>query len=142
MKRATAYKREDRIFLHASSRTTAGVWILTAPVLAPDRDDRAHLGSAVLHALEGSQEGIEHPTSWKGIIDPVLQLAGVKSWDAFAKSARCVEIKFGTNRVSFLPTKNLGAKDGFEPLSAQIKSSSSEPEALGAALLSAFKAAV
>src|SRR5260370_31531114 len=141
MKRATAYKRGDRIFLHASSKTTAGVWMLTPSVLAPDQGDPAYLGRAILDALEGSEEGIAHPNSWRGIFDPLLQLAGVKSWDAFAKSARCVEIEFGTNRVSFLPTKNLGAKDGFEPLPARVESSSPEPEALGAALLSAFKAA-
>jgi hypothetical protein len=141
MRRATAYQRGDEIFLHASSKTTTGVWILSDPVMAADRNDLACLGRAIIKALEGSREGVEHPTTWKGIFNPILHLAGAKSWGAFAKSAKCVEIEFETNRVSFVPTKNLGARDGFEPLAAHVQSSSPESEALGAALLSAFKAA-
>jgi hypothetical protein len=142
MKRATAYKRGDRILLHASSKTIDGVWVLTAPVLTEDRNNSVRLGKAVLDALDGSKEGIDHPTSWTGVFDPVLRLAGVKSWNAFTRSAKCVEIEFGTNQVTFVPTKNLGPKDGFEPLSTEVRTSPPECNAVGMALLSAFAAAV
>jgi hypothetical protein len=139
MKRATAYQRGERIILHASSKTKAGVWILSAPVLAADQTDPRHLGEGVLEALDGSREGVPHPISWKGIFDPVLQLAGVKSWGTFAKMAKCVQIEFGTNRIALLPTKNLGAKDGFEPLPAKLRSSSPVTADIGNALLFAFR---
>ena len=141
MKKATAYKRDERIFLHASSRTVAGVWILTAPVLVVDQNDPVHLGQAILDVLRASHEGVEHPTSWMGLFDPVLKLAGTGSWGAFAKAAKCVEIEFGTNRISLIPTKNLGPRDGFEPLPAKTEMSPPEGEPLGRALLSAFAAA-
>ena len=139
MKMATAYMRGERIFLHASCKTTVGVWILCRPVYALNQDDRGDLGSAILDALDGSQENVPHPTVWKGLFDPILQLAHVKSWNAFAKSAKCVEIEFGTNRVSFLPTRNLGPKDGFEPLESKRRNSSPTRKEVEAALLNAFR---
>jgi hypothetical protein len=138
MKMATAYKMGDRIFLHASCKTTAGVWILCRPVLAIDQGDLGNLGAAILHALDGSQENVPHPIVWKDLFNPILQLARVKSWTTFAKSAKCVEIEFGTNRVSFLPTKNLGPKDGFEPLESKRRNSSPTKEEAGVVLLAAF----
>jgi hypothetical protein len=68
-------------------------------VLLADSNDPGQLGKAVFDALDGSQENVLHPTCWKGLFDPVLRLAGVKSWSAFARSAKCVEIEFATNRV-------------------------------------------
>src|SRR5664280_101765 len=116
MKRAIAYKRADEIFLHASSMTTAGVWIISLPVLTCNLNDRARLSGYIAEALEGSKEGVSHPTSWKGLFDPVLELAGVKSWSAFAKPAKCVQIELESDQVRFTPTKNLGPKEGFQPI--------------------------
>jgi hypothetical protein len=139
MKRATAYKRGQQIIiLHASSRTNVGVWILSAPVLVAEQNDPVQLGNAILTVLDGSKENIAHPTSWTGRFDVVLKLAGVKTWSVFAKSAKCVQIEFETNRISFLPTRNLGAKDGFEPLPAKVLSSPPESRRLGTELLRAF----
>jgi hypothetical protein len=140
MRRAAAYKRGEQIFLHASCKTTAEVWIVCGPALVADQNDVASLGKAVLDALERSKENVPHPTQWKGIFDPLLRVAGVKSWNAFAKRAKGVEIEFGTNRISLIPTKNLGPKDGFDPLDAKQRSSSPVAKDLGLSLLSAFEA--
>jgi hypothetical protein len=107
-------------------------------VFAVNQDDHDNLGSAILGALDGSQENVPHPTLWKNLFDPILQLAHVKSWNAFAKSAKCVEIEFGTNCVSFLPTRNLGPRDGFEPLESKRRNSSPTRKDVEVALLSAF----
>jgi len=138
MKLATAYMKDGRIFLHASCKTTAGVWILCRPVLVWDRSDSGSLGEMIFDVLDGSQENVPHPKQWKGGFDPVMQLAGVKSWSSFARSAKCVGIEFATNRVSFVPTKNLGARDGFEPIEAKRRTSSPVKDDVGAALLRAF----
>jgi hypothetical protein len=116
----------------------AGVWILCRPVLMVDQNDSGKLGDAIFEVLGGSTENISHPTFWKGVFDPIIQMAGVKSWNAFSKSAKCVEIEFETNRVSFLPTRNLGPKDGFEPLEFKRRNSPPTKEDACLTLLAAF----
>src|ERR1019366_4670553 len=111
MKRAIAYQRRGQLFLHASSKTKAGVWILSPPVLTCSMEDTSRLAGCVAETLSGSNEGVPHPSSWKGLFDPVLRLAGVKSWKIFVNSAKCVEIELDAERVSFIPTKNLGVDD-------------------------------
>lgn len=149
-KAAAAYRIGDAIILHASSRTTAGLWILSTPVLACDAGDTLQLGKGILAALEGSVDGVPHPTSWKGRFDPVLRLAGVRSWRSFARTASCVEIECEKASMKFEPTRNLGPKEGYEPLpgkSHHISLASGDndyghddacADMLGRALLAAF----
>jgi hypothetical protein len=120
MKMATAYQRNGRVFLHSNSKTTAGVWIMTKPVLAATSTDATELGRCVISVLNGSHEGIAHPMSWKGLFEPMLQLVGVKTLKEFMKLCKCVEIQFDEERIYFLPTKNLGVTGGFEPLEARL----------------------
>jgi hypothetical protein len=142
MKKAISYKRKNQIFLHAVSKTTAGVWILDQPVFAVDASDISQLGVNIYEALNSSKEGVVHPTHWKGIFDPVLQLAGVKTWGTFAKTAKCVEIELETNSVSMVPTKNHGADGGFEQIdSKRVHAKTINPIDLGSTLLSAFEVA-
>lgn len=139
MQKAVAYQRDGKIFLHASSETTAGVWILDEPVMAAEPADASQLGQQIIDALNGSKEKVPHPTTWKGLFDPILHLAGVKSFKTFLKSAKCVGIESDAGRVSFIPTKNLGVDEGFEPLSIKASQTAfGEPDSLGNSLLSAF----
>ena len=115
MKQATAYKRKAQLFVHSSSRTTAGVWILGEPCIRLDEAcSDLEFGTAVKAALDASSSDVPHPRSWAGLLDPLLKLAGVKSWSAFAKTASCVEIEEDGGKVSIIPTKNLGVRDGFQ----------------------------
>lgn len=127
MKRAIVYKRMSKYFVHASSRTTEGVWILTEPWLSADatvNDER--LGEIIQAALAGSVSGIPHPTEWSGLLDPLLRLAGVNSWAKFAEAAASAEIETNDGTISILPTKNLGVEGGFEPLPSRIVTVDSE----------------
>lgn len=142
MKKAISYLRGQRVFTHASSKTTAGVWVLELPVLVADAADVETLGKQVSQALNASKEGVPHPSSWKGIFDPVLELAGVKSWATFVKTARCVGIECASEKVSFVSTENLGASGGFNDI---VRSDSpvglSDTPELGRGLLTAFEKA-
>lgn len=138
MQAATAYLRRNRIFVHADARTTDGVWIFWPPVLSQDAVAGAALDSNILQALANSRDGVPHPTDWKSLADPLLQAAGVRSWDTFAHLAKCVEIETTENRIAFLPTRHGGTRDGFEPLPAQALNSPAAPGGLGRTLLAAF----
>jgi hypothetical protein len=91
------------------------------------------LGGAVRSALDRSRTDIPHPTSWTGLLDPLLELAGVKSWSTFAKSALCAEVEEEGGLASVVPTDNLGASGGFQPdPSRATPSEASDLESLGA----------
>ena len=140
MKKITAYLRNEKVILHASSRTTAGVWILDAPVLEAPSLDPAGLGQLVVETLEGSRQVVPHPVVWKGIFDPVLRLAGVRTPNTFAKTARCVEVESDSGLVTFIPTVNHGSKGGYEPrLQKSRQVSTVNPIDIGYALLASFQ---
>jgi hypothetical protein len=138
MRRAIAYQKGDDIFFHPSSKTVAGVWILSDPIIKLKIYDHEKLGMAALDALNHSKTSVPNPLVWKGLFDPMLREARVKSWSAFSKSAKCVEIEFSTNRISMLPTRNLGAKSGFESLDNMRKDCSPLSKDVADTLLSVF----
>lgn len=118
IKAATVYKRPDGFYLHSESQTTAGIWLATAPFLriALDASSRT-MGEAIAEALAGSQYSIEHPTKWSdNPILPMLEIAGVKSWTVFAGDALCVSIQLSQTTLTVTPERNLGPKEGFEPI--------------------------
>jgi hypothetical protein len=114
MKMATVYLRRGRIFVHASSRTTEGVWISSEPyeTLAITCSDE-ELGAIAKVALENSRGGVPHPRDWKTLLEKFLQQAGVKSWSTFVKGATCADIKDNGEHITVTPMKNLGPKEGF-----------------------------
>lgn len=115
MKLATAYRRGSAVLVHPSARTTDGVWILSEPcVRLPSDCSDVELGDAVLSALKGSKSPLPHPTEWKGVLEPLLDAAGVRSWKTFAKCAACVEVAALAGELEFVPTENMGADEGFE----------------------------
>ena len=141
MKKASAYQRKNQVVLFAVSDTTAGAGIAATPVLCVESGDVTELGRAILAALEGSRQNVPHPTrdGWKEVAAPVLKVAGVNSWSTFAKAAKNVDIRFETNRVSFIPTRNLGPNDGFAALPVErVRTSAPTVTELGLALIAAF----
>lgn len=117
MKAATVYQNGSVVCFHSSSKTTAGLWIATPPFLRVEPGSAvAAKGEAVLEVLNASREGVPHPTSWGGLIAPLLELAGVKSWAAFMKNAACLNLEVLGERLKVIPNRNLGPKEGFEPV--------------------------
>lgn len=120
MKCATVYLFKRDLILHAMSKTTDGVWILNEPCerFAADVAEDM-LGAAAKAALQRSRSEVPHPTDFRAVTEPLLRAAGVKSWNTFAKSARCVELEESEPGVlELIPTENKGADDGFVPRAA------------------------
>jgi hypothetical protein len=122
MRLATVCLRETRFFLHASSRTTAGVWVLSGACSALDAAaSDEELGTAVKFALSTSRTNVEHPTSWDGLFDPVLELAHVDSWPTFVRGASCSTITEDDEGMTVIPWTPRGGGRGFEPMAPEAR---------------------
>lgn len=139
MKVATIYERKGKLYLHSSSKTTAGVWVINAPVLAVDKEDAGEVGRSIKECLAASGEGVPHPRSFTNLFDPVLDLAGVKSFGTFVKSAKCVGVEMSDGAsVMLVPTRNEGFQGGFTPLPNRTEAALGSDEVLGRAALAAL----
>jgi hypothetical protein len=137
MKAATAYKKGNALYLQSLSRTTAGVWIATVPFVKVEMGSTPSAkGETVIKLLNASQDGAPHPTHWSGLIAPLLELAGVKSWASFMKNAISLNLEAEGERLTIIPSRNLGSKEGFEPVpeNAIMVPFSSPPDQIGEAL--------
>jgi hypothetical protein len=101
---------------------------------------QAAKGEAIFEALDASHEAVPHPTNWNGLLSPLLELAGVKSWATFMRSAKCLNVEAEDERLTIIPQRNLGPKEGYESLSEKTIEFplGSRPEEIGAALEEAF----
>lgn len=140
---AAAYLRDGAIFLHPDSRTTKGFWIACEPLLVTTESDKA-LGEQVLQTLSRSSENIPHPESLassdsRGVMYELVKAAGVRSYEAFANSTKCVGIRLGETGVEFTPTLNGGYRRRFLYLKQKIRYQP-VPEEVTRALISAFDA--
>ena len=141
MKVATIYEYKDKMYVHSNSCTTAGVWLLSAPVVAVAKEPFAEVGRAIRECLVASRVGIPHPSSFPNLFGPVLALAGVKSYGAFAKLAKCVEVTTVDGvAVTLTPTRNLGARGGFTDLIDKATMEHGPDVALGRAAMAAMAA--
>lgn len=137
MKSATAYSRRGKIFIHSSSKTKDGVWVLSEPVISiGDVVDSIAVGASVRQCLNGARIGVDHPKSFSGLFSPVLKLAKARSYKEFAREAKCVEIVEDGGVIGFFPTENHGVDEGFVRLGEARRISRSEGDLqVGQALL-------
>lgn len=129
MKRATLYRRAGSLLIHASSHATPGLWVLEPPCLRIAEDAPAdELSAMVRAALEGSRSGIPMPQIGPRLFAPMLQLAGVKSWSAFAKNAQCAELEELDGIVRVVPCERVPKRSfsKVEDQAIRVPSSASE----------------
>jgi len=139
VRKAAAFTRDHIIYLHPYSQTTQGFWIFSLPVLVTSVDD-ADLGKKLLMVLSQSVDGVSHPKTWSGLTDPLAKAARVRSFDAFARSAKSVDVSLDESCLVFTPTKNGGPKRAFLHLNDKaIRCQRSDAQATSA-LLAAFDA--
>ena len=143
VKRAAAYLRNDKIFLHPDSRTVKGFWIACEPIVVTSENDKS-LGQQVLQVLALSTENIPHPESlatsdtWN-VMKTLVKAAGVRSYEAFADSTQCVGMKLDDTGVVFTPTRNGGPRKRFLHLKQKLRCQPVENE-VAVTLMAAFEA--
>jgi hypothetical protein len=143
VKVATAFLRAGKIYLCPYSRTIKGFWIGCEPILVTSESD-GRLGEQILQTLAESRENIPDPESlaksdsWNST-KALVRAAGVRSYEAFADSARCVEILLDDKEVEFTPTLNGGPRNRFLNLEEKLRCQPTEAE-VAATLIAAFDA--
>lgn len=101
-------------------------------------EDLDEAGRAIRTCLEASSLDVAPPRSFSGVFDPVLELAEARSYNAFVKSAKCCEIELQDEVMTFLPTRNEGAEEGFVPLGTKVDVPSLSDREVGAAAIKAL----
>ena len=110
-----------------------------APWFSVDAMNSNEVGRMIRECINESREGIPQPLSFDSIFSPILELAGLKSYGTFAKSARCVQVRAADDcNVVFTPTRNEGADGGFSPLPLKYQASIDSGAELGRVALQAL----
>jgi hypothetical protein len=143
VKRAAAYLRDGKIYLHPDSRTIKGFWIACEPIVVTSENERS-LGQQVLQVLAKSAENVPDPASLAAgdkadVIKTLVRAAGVRSYEAFADSTQCVGMTLNDSGVVFTPTRNGGPRRRFLDLKTDIRCPPVEAE-VASALMAAFDA--
>jgi|GEM_PF-2615333 len=119
MDRARVYEKGDSLYLH-SIWEADDVLFPIAPFLKVKRDCiTAAKGKFAVEVLRASGRDNSQwefrEDRWK----PLLELAGAKSWEGFARDAKslCLEAQGGWLRV--IPLRNRGPNEGFEYLNGR-----------------------
>jgi hypothetical protein len=134
----SAYRVGPKLVICAMSVTTTGLLVDDGPRYSPPADDPLAVGRAVLRALGDVRTRAPHPKPAESLMQPTLDAAGV-SLRRFRKEALYVGMELAGDRLVFTPTRNLGAKGGFEWCPAeQLLAAADDPEAVGRTLLEAF----
>jgi hypothetical protein len=115
---AVAYYANGKIIVAPVVRTTMGLGLEVDPtVYLPIPADVA---AGLTDALARSAVVVDHPTQteWNGFFKPFQNAAGVRSHAAFMKAAQSVSIYIADDQIEITPQRNLGPKEGFEPIAA------------------------
>lgn len=121
MKSAVAYRTNGTLVLAPVVRTTTGLGLEVDPKCLGATPDEAIVAQALAQALTQSDRIVPHPAQqeWKGFFQPFLEASGVRSHKAFMANAQRVSIRLIDDRLKLTPQRNLGSKEGFEPIPDQ-----------------------
>ncbi|MBX9792283.1 MAG: hypothetical protein K2Y37_25570 [Pirellulales bacterium] len=91
-------------------------------------------------ALAASRTGIPHPTDWDAVEFPLPAMAGVRSWEQFAKRAKCVAVEDENGTLRIIPYKKKDHKGSFEQLKTAVTVRNDvTPAEIGEAVIKAFE---
>jgi hypothetical protein len=143
---AAVFVREVDFLVEPNVQTVTGLWLSADPVTRlPRAASTAELGAAVRSALTASRRGMPALTNWKKFPSSLLQVAGIRSWNALLRSAARCQVEATRDTIRVLPSRNGGTQGdergyhSVEELAVTVPASISDEE-LGASLVSAIAA--
>ena len=144
---AAVYYGARGYFVHANSQTEDGVWLAALPAhLLSAKADATDIGEAVIDALShrGAAPPSLRPNDYAAVSEPVLRVAGARSWQVLQNSSSLCNVQVSGGSVYVQPTRNggsCGADRGYHPLFDETISVpvTDTPSAVGQAVLDALR---
>lgn len=134
---AGIYVRKNEVIVHSYSQTTSGAWIASEPFIRIPRDPAPNEpGEAIRKALAASDAGVDHPTEFGELLRPAYELAGVKSWSAFARGAQYCVVRETDGSISIEPHRR--ERSGFNVCldrAKEVMGEELDDDALGVAVV-------
>lgn len=123
VKSAVAYRANGTVVIAPVIRTTSGIGLEVDPKSLGTAPDQESIAGRLAEALAESDRVVPQPSQdkWKGFFQPFLNAAGVRSHKAFMVDAQRVSIRVVDDQLKLTPQRNLGSKDGFEPMPDQAQ---------------------
>jgi hypothetical protein len=139
-KSASVYRRKDRWYFQAVHSLKDGPGAPGGPAILIEGNTPAELGKAILNILKQSRQDVAENDPEIGM-QPILDLAGLKSWSTFIRGAQYVSFYVDTEkeRLTITPMQSVGG-GGFVSYGENQKriSSKSDPAKIGKTLLAAL----
>ncbi|WCM27403.1 hypothetical protein NDN01_00230 [Sphingomonas sp. QA11] len=121
------------------SETDQGISVAHAPFIAVKDSEIESLGTAIQQCLLASQVRMRQPSNLRNLLSPLLSQAGLKSYTAFARMAKLIEVSTSDNsNISFMPTRNGGSREGYCDLTEKMLTSTNAVHEMGNAALRAL----
>ena len=119
-KSVAVYRANGRLLVAPMVRSTNGLGLEIDPKDLGECPDEESVEAAIASALAQSERIVPHPeqSEWKGFFNPFLKAAGVRSYKSFMATARSLSVDEECGVLIVTPNRNLGAKEGFEPIVA------------------------
>ena len=143
---AAVYLRPSGFIVSAYAATTAGVFITSEPtIVLPSDASPAQIGQAIRTVLADGPDLVPHPTDWKSVLTPLLQRAGVRSWNAIQRSSKYCAVSASEDAIRIIPSRNGGTRGpdkGYSDIGEKAVSVQADcsDQLLGEALLEAGSA--
>ena len=131
---AVVYLVNHHLVIGASRRTATGLQLEVEPRALQADSNAEEVAATLLSALDASEPTEVQPGDWKGVFDPFLRAAGVKSYKAFMSGARSVNVDEQDGAFLVSPNCNLGPSEGFEPITSESLRLSDLPSVVRAVL--------
>ncbi|GLR47198.1 hypothetical protein [Sphingomonas astaxanthinifaciens] len=123
VKSAVAYRANGKVVIAPVIRTTSGIGLEVDPKSLGAAPDQESIAGTLAEALARSDRVVPQPSrdEWKGLFQPFLTATGVRSHKAFMDGAQRVSIRVLDHQLKLTPGRNLGSKEGFEPIPDQAQ---------------------
>ena len=131
---AVVYLVNHHLVIGASRRTATGLQLEVEPRALQADANAEEVAASLLSALHASEPTAVPPRDWKGVFDPFLRAAGVKNYKAFMAAARSVNVDEQDGEFVVTPNRNLGPREGFEPITSESLRLSDLPSVVRAVL--------
>ena len=88
------------------------------PIVLPVDASGDRIRAQLSDSLRDSERVLPHPaqSEWKGLFDPFLKAAGVRSFRSFMQAASMLMVEQNDTGMAITPMRNAGPRGGFQEI--------------------------